>query len=226
MINDLSNFEIKDDEIIEYKLILIGDSSVGKTCLFKKITSGVFLVRNVSTVGIDRKTFSFIYEFDENGKKVSKKVVINLTDTAGQERYKSLTQLYYKGSNGILLLYDITDRKSFDHLNDWITIIRNSVDNYEEKYTIFLLGTKVDLVEEDNQRREVTIKEAKEKCKELDLEWGGECSSKNFSEEKYKELFKEFVKKIYEKVGYNIVMRQTVSTLESNKGKKKNNCGC
>ena len=50
MSNDLSNFEISDDEIIEYKLILIGDSSVGKTCLFKKITSGIFLGRNVSTV--------------------------------------------------------------------------------------------------------------------------------------------------------------------------------
>ena len=227
MKNDLSSFEINDDETIEYKLILIGDSSVGKTCLFKKITSGIFLGRNVSTVGIDRKTLPFVCEFDEDGKKVSKNVVINLTDTAGQERYKSLTQSYYKGSNGVVLLYDITDRKSFDHLKDWISKIRSSLTNYEEgKHTIFLLGTKIDLVNADPTRREVTVEEAEKICKEFDLEWGGECSSKDFSDEKYKEIFKEFVKKMYKKIGYNIVMRQTVSTLQTNKVKKKNNCGC
>ncbi len=226
MSNDLSNFEISDDEIIEYKLILIGDSSVGKTCLFKKITSGIFLGRNVSTVGIDRKTLSFVYDFDENGKKVSKNVVINLTDTAGQERYKSITQSYYKGSNGVILLYDITDRKSFEHLNEWISNVRNSVGNYEESnYTIFLLGTKMDLVVDDEKRRQVTVEEAKEKCQEFDLEWGGECSSKDFSEDDYKKIFKEFVKKIYDKIGYNVVMRQTISTLTPGKNKKRN-CGC
>ena len=226
MSNDLSNFEISDDEIIEYKLILIGDSSVGKTCLFKKITSGIFLGRNVSTGGIDRKTLSFVYDFDENGKKVSKNVVINLTDTAGQERYKSITQSYYKGSNGVILLYDITDRKSFEHLNEWISNVRNSVGNYEESnYTIFLLGTKMDLVVDDEKRRQVTVEEAKEKCQEFDLEWGGECSSKDFSEDDYKKIFKEFVKKIYDKIGYNVVMRQTISTLTPGKNKKRN-CGC
>ena len=226
MSNDLSNFEISDDEIIEYKLILIGDSSVGKTCLFKKITSGIFLGRNVSTVGIDRKTLSFVYDFDENGKKVSKNVVINLTDTAGQERYKSITQSYYKGSNGVILLYDITDRTRFEHLNEWISNVRNSVGNYEESnYTIFLLGTKMDLVVDDEKRRQVTVEEAKEKCQEFDLEWGGECSSKDFSEDDYKKIFKEFVKKIYDKIGYNVVMRQTISTLTPGKNKKRN-CGC
>ena len=144
---DLSNFEITDDDIIEYKLILIGDSSVGKTCLFKKITSGIFLGKNVSTVGVDRKTLSFEYEFQEKEKKVKRNVMINLTDTAGQERYKSITKSYYKGSNAVILLYDITDRKSFDHIEDWINSIKNSVDNYEEsKYIVFLLGTKLDLI--------------------------------------------------------------------------------
>ena len=177
-------------------------------------------------MGIDRKTLSFVYDFDENGKKVSKNVVINLTDTAGQERYKSITQSYYKGSNGVILLYDITDRKSFEHLNEWISNVRNSVGNYEESnYTIFLLGTKMDLVVDDEKRRQVTVEEAKEKCQEFDLEWGGECSSKDFSEDDYKKIFKEFVKKIYDKIGYNVVMRQTISTLTPGKNKKRN-CGC
>ena len=229
MSNDLSNYEISDEEIIEYKLILCGDSSVGKTCLFKKLTSGIFLTKNISTVGIDRKTLSFVYDFDEDGKKVSKNVVINLTDTAGQERYKAITKSYYKGSDAVVLLYDITDKKSFDHLGEWIKNIKNSVWNFEEsKYTIFLLGTKTDLVKNDDSRREVKTEEAEKLCKDFDLEWGGECSSKDFSEEQYKELFKEFVKIIYKKIGYNRAMRQTIATLDSSaKGKRKGgNCNC
>ena len=72
---DLNNLEANND--IEYKFILIGDTSVGKTCLFKKITSGIFLSKNVSTVGIDRKAFSFDCEFDDKGNKISKNVIIN-----------------------------------------------------------------------------------------------------------------------------------------------------
>ena len=137
MSNDFSNLEINDDDIIEYKLILIGDSSVGKTCLFKKITTGIFLGKNVSTVGIDRKTLQFEYEFDEKEKKVTRSVIINLTDTAGQERYKSITKSYYKGCNGVILLYDITDRKSFEHLEDWINSIKNSVGNLKKVNILF-----------------------------------------------------------------------------------------
>ena len=228
MSNELSDFEINDDDMIEYKLILIGDSSVGKTCLFKKITTGVFLGKNVSTVGIDRKTLQFEYEFDEKGKKVTRTVIINLTDTAGQERYKSITTSYYKGCNGVILLYDITDRKSFEHLEDWINSVKNSIGNFEEsKYIIFLLGTKVDLVNDNKKQREITVEEAQKKCEEFELEWGGECSSKDFSEEQYKEIIKEFVKKLYERIGYNKYMRQTVATLDSpNKGKRRGNCVC
>ena len=85
----------------------------------------------------------------------------------------------------------------------------------------------MDLVVDDEKRRQVTVEEAKEKCQEFDLEWGGECSSKDFSEDDYKKIFKEFVKKIYDKIGYNREMRKTVATLDtSNKGKNKKNCGC
>ncbi len=227
MINDINNLELVDDDYIEYKIILIGDSSVGKTCLFKKIGTGEYFGKTVSTVGVDKKSLQFVYEFEENGKKVSKNVIINLTDTAGQERYKSITKSYYKGSNGILLIYDITDRKSFENLGEWIKSIKNSVVNYENKYIVFLMGAKLDLVNDEKMEREVTEEEAKQLCKDYDLVWGGECSSKKFTDEQYKEIFKGFIKKLYEKVGYNKVVRQTVTTLESStKVKKKGNCGC
>ena len=225
MSNDLNNIDFNDDETIEYKLILIGDTSVGKTTLFKKITSGEFLPRNVSTIGVDRKALTFICEFEEKGQKVSKNIMVFLTDTAGQEKYKSITKSYYKGSNGVILLYDITDKKSFDHVNSWMESIKNSVGTYEEnKCSLFLLGTKLDLVEEDEKKRAVTVEEAQKKCKELELEWGGECSSKDFSDDKYKELFKEFIIKIYNKIGYNKIQRETISISNSHKRKKKSKC--
>lgn len=225
-LRNLSNFELNDDDTIEYKIILIGDSSVGKTCLFKKITSKIFLKKNVSTVGIDKKTISFDYEFEENERKVTRNVIINLTDTAGQERYKSITKSYYKGSNGIMLIYDITDKKSFDHIEDWINSIKESVGNYEDnKYTIFLLGAKLDLAVDN--KREVSVEEAQAKCEKFELEWGGEWSSKDFSDEKCLQILKTFVEKMYKKIGYNKFMRETVNTLEpSEKNKKKGNCAC
>jgi len=208
---------------LEYKFILIGDTSVGKTCLFKKITSGIFLSRNVSTVGIDRKAFSFECEFDDDGNKETKNVTINLIDTAGQERYQSITNNYYKGSNGVLLIYDITDKKSFEHLNHWVENIKSKIE--EKESLIFLLGTKKDLADQENQEeqlRQVTTEEAKSKCIELGLEWGGECSNKDFSDQQFKDLFKEFTLKIYKKVGF--VQRETISNLNVPAKKKRKFC--
>ena len=69
MINDINNLELVDDDYIEYKIILIGDSSVGKTCLFKKIGTGEYFGKTVSTVGVDKKSLQFVYEFEENDFK-------------------------------------------------------------------------------------------------------------------------------------------------------------
>ena len=115
--------EDQNNDEIEYKLILLGDTSVGKTCLFKKITTGVFMDKNVSTVGIDRRTIDLKCEFDENGKKIEKNISISLTDTAGQERFKAITRSYYKGSDAAILIYDITDKKTFNHVKEWIESI-------------------------------------------------------------------------------------------------------
>ena len=225
--SELDNFEIFDeDETLEYKLILIGDTSVGKTCLFKKLTSGKFFGKNVSTVGIDKRTLQVPHDFDENGTIVSKSVNINLTDTAGQERYQAITKSYYKGANGFILLYDITNKKSFDHLSNWIESIKNSINYESNEYVIFLLGTKLDIVEDNPNRREVTVESAQNKCTELGLEWSGECSSKNFSSEEFQKIIDNFLKKMYDKIGYRKNDRKTIKNLDVKKGKKKKKCGC
>jgi small GTP-binding protein len=220
--------ENQNNDEIEYKLILLGDTSVGKTCLFKKITTGVFMDKNVSTVGIDRRTIDLKSEFDENGKKVEKNISISLTDTAGQERFKAITRSYYKGSDAAILIYDITDKKTFNHVKEWIESIQNSLGNLNNNnYIIFLLGTKVDLVESKKKPREVGEEEAENKCKELKIEWGGECSNKTFSDEKFKEIFKEYVQIIYKKIGYRKVVKQQTVNLGSVKKKPhRNECMC
>ena len=220
--------ENQNNDEIEYKLILLGDTSVGKTCLFKKITTGVFLDKNVSTVGIDRRTIDMKCEFDENGKKIEKNISISLTDTAGQERFKAITRSYYKGSDAAILMYDITDKKTFNHVKEWIESIQNSLGNLNNNnYIIFLMGTKIDLVESQKKARQVGEEEAKNKCKEFKIEWGGECSNKTFSEEKFKEIFKEYVQIIYKKIGFRkVVKQQSVNLGIIDKKPRKAECPC
>ena len=142
---------------IEYRLILLGDTAVGKTCLFKKITTGQFKEKNVSTIGIDRRTFKVKCDLEQkDGKIITKNVEINLTDTAGQERYKALTKSYYKGADAAVILYDITDKKSFYSIDNWIESIINSAQLDKNNYLVFLMGTKIDLVESGEKEREVT----------------------------------------------------------------------
>ena len=209
----------------EYKVILVGDSAIGKTSFFKKITSGLFYEKNVSTIGFDRKILEFEITTEEEGKEVKKRISINLTDTAGQERYFSITQSYFKGSNGVFLLYSITDQKSFKNLNKWLNTVRNKIGNYEDnKYLIFLLGTKLDLVENDENLRKVSEKEAMDFCDKNNINWYGEVSSKNISKKELEEMLTKISKQLYEKIGFNKFVRNTLSTLDKKKANRKKCC--
>ena len=182
---------------ITYKMILIGDGSVGKTCIFKKITSGVFNEKSISTIGIDRRTLHFNIKTNEGEEK---ECDIQLWDTAGQERFRSITTSYYTSSQGLLLMYDITKKETFDNLDGWINSINDSLGESKD-YLVVLIGNKLDLAEESPELRQVTLEEAENKCKESNIYWGGECSAKNFTEDQLKELFTTFTQEIYKKVG-------------------------
>ena len=207
---------------IEYRLILLGDTAVGKTCLFKKLTFGVFKDKNVSTIGIDRRTFKVKCDLEEkDGTTNSKIVQINLTDTAGQERYKALTKSYYKSSDAAIILYDITDKQSFINIDNWIQSINASTSQIDKStYTIFLMGTKLDLVDSGIKERQVEEDEAQAKCEENNIEWGGECSNKDFTEEQFKEIFAGFVKIIHKKMGNKPKQQESVKLANLKKKKK------
>ena len=184
-----------------YKIILIGDSAVGKTCIFKKITTGVFNEKSISTIGMDRRTLNFTIK-DSEGRDLD--VEVQLWDTAGQERFRTITNNYYKSSQGLLLIYDITKKDTFNNVENWINNVKETLGE-EDKYLIVLIGNKVDLAEANPETREVSLDEAEEICKKDDIFWGGECSAKDFSEEKLKEIFTKYTEEIYKKVGVNIV---------------------
>ena len=221
---DFSNSE--ESDAVTYKIILIGDSSVGKTCLFKKLTTGKYSDKNISTIGIDRKSFPLKVLVEEHGEEVEKNFIIQLWDTAGQERFRSVTKGYYKDSQGLLLIYDITNKDSFFNLDKWIHGVKDSLGeedtHSENKYIIILLGNKLDLAE--NGKRMVTTEEAEKKCKDYDIIWGGECSAKDFDIEDLKKKFENYTKIMFKKLGYNVTRSETVRNIEIID--KKTKCFC
>ena len=133
-----------------YKIIIIGDTSVGKTALLSKYLKGVFPTSPLSTVATEFATK--IIQIKEGGY-----IKAQIWDTAGQEKYKSITYHHYKKSVGGLIVYDITKRSSYDNVKNWY----NDLINLGEKGCIIaLVGNKLDLIERNERKREVNKAEA------------------------------------------------------------------
>ena len=208
---------------INYKIILIGNSGVGKTTIFKKLETGEFEEKNISTIGMEKKDLNMNIEVNNNGKKETKTFFVTLFDTSGQEKFRAVTFNYYKGSNGVLLIYDITSKESFDNVSLWVDSIKEAIDSNEEsKYAVILIGNKLDLAEQG--KREVTEEEAKDICKQYDLIWGGEQSTKDITLDRLTELFGEYVEKIYNVVGEKKVGKRKETKMKNYK--KKSKCQC
>ena len=103
--------------------------------------------KTIHTIGIDMKTINQKLEVNKKGKIQEREFIIKLYDTGGQEKFRAITKNYYKGSDGILLIYDITNRSSFDSIQMWIDTIKSTFK--DTKYSIILIGNKLDLIEED-----------------------------------------------------------------------------
>lgn len=130
-----------------FKILLIGDSGVGKTCLLLKYTDDVFQASHISTIGVDFR----IKTMRLQDSKVAK---LQMWDTAGQERFRTITSSYYRGAHGVIIVFDVGERRSFDNLVMWM----GEVERYAKPgVPMILVGNKTDLVE----RREVEEAEAK-----------------------------------------------------------------
>ena len=141
--------------------------------------------------------------------------------------YLSSTKSYFKRANGVILIYSIIDKRSFNNLSKWINEVKEVLDNHEKnRYLIFLIGTKYDIVQDDEDKREVTVNEASDFCEQNNLLWYGEYSSKNTAQETFNNLLTEFGRKLYEKIGFNRIIRDDVSVLSVKKTKKRKHRCC
>ena len=113
---------MQDDQIYDYlfKIVLVGDSGVGKSNLFLRYTKQEFNMNSKSTIGVEFATKSIPIPANAANNPTQKIVKAQIWDTAGQEKYKAVTKAYYRGAVGALLVYDITCRKSFFNISNWL----------------------------------------------------------------------------------------------------------
>jgi len=137
-----------------FKLVLIGDSSVGKSCLLLRFADDTFTESYITTIGVD-----FRFKTIPVDRKTIK---LQIWDTAGQERFRTITSAYYRGADGIVLVYDICERETFNNLDNWLTEVNRYVN---ESTCKILIGNKCDL----NAERQVSTEEAKKKAEELGI---------------------------------------------------------
>ena len=135
--------EIKDNHECQMviNLILIGNSNVGKTCFFNRFNKNHFQENFVSTIGIDKYFRYFKYK--------DKQCKVILWDTAGQDRYRSLPKKYYQNADGILILFDVCNKESFNDVSIWMNEINDNtnVNSEGNKISLFLIGNKIDQFE-------------------------------------------------------------------------------
>jgi Ras-related protein Rab-1A len=137
-----------------FKLLHIGDSGVGKSCLLLRFADDTYTESYISTIGVDFKIRSI--------KLDDKTVKLQIWDTAGQERFRTITSSYYRGAHGIIIVYDVTDRESLQNVKHWM----QEIDKYANDGVVKLLvGNKSDL----QSKKVVSYDEAKELADSLGL---------------------------------------------------------
>ena len=198
----MSEEEKKDSDMI-IKLLLIGNAYVGKTLIVQKFIDNSFSKSTVSTIGVDLQSNII----DINGKKVK----YLIWDTAGEDRMKTMTYSYYRGCHVILVVYDVTERKSFQNVTTWVECI----DKFAKSNVLkILVGNKTDL----EDKRVITTEEGKKLAEENGLKYY-EISALKITglHEMFEDIAKEYVE-IYEQKQYkNFQLKK----LQENKKKKR-----
>ena len=133
-----------------------------------------------------------------------------------------MTKNYINGADGIILVYDITKKSSFEHIEIWLKSIIEILSDWKNSdYLIILLGNKLDLIN-PKEEREVETEEGQKLCDDKGIIWGGECSAKDFTDAQFIDLFKDFTLKLFKKIG--VKDTDTIKNIKSKKKKKKKCC--
>ena len=184
----------QDYEFI-FKVLLLGNSNVGKSSLFLRFVDDVWNDTFVPTIGVDFKIKTF--EID------SKKIKMQIWDTAGQERFKNIISSYYRGAHGILLLYDVTDKESFKNLSNWLIEIEK---NASKNILRILIGNKCDL----EDKRVITYAQGKEFADTYGLKFIETSAKKNLN-----------VSEAFETLGRELMNAGAEKKIEKQKENKK-----
>ncbi|XP_043223245.1 ras-related protein Rab-43-like isoform X2 [Amphibalanus amphitrite] len=121
-----------------FKVVLIGDCGVGKTCVVTRFKSGNFVERHSSTIGVDFSMKTIMVD--------GKKVKLQIWDTAGQERFRTITQSYYRSAHGVIIVYDVTKRSSFTSVRRWMDEVRRYT---TPNVAVVLIGNKCDMADHE-----------------------------------------------------------------------------
>ncbi len=135
------------------KIIILGSSTVGKSSIYLRYFNNKFNVNTMVTVGVDFKTKYF--KFDDE-----KEIKINFVDTAGQEKYRAISQNYLKGTDGVIFVFDLTKKETFQLISDWMQFMK---EHNKKNIGKILFGNKNDLISE----REISYDEGKNLANEL-----------------------------------------------------------
>ena len=189
------------EQNVTFKILTIGESCVGKTCILRRFVENKFLKNHLATIGIDFKTKTVNIK--------NKEIKLKIWDTAGEERFRNITQQYYKGADGIVLVYDVTDEASYDKIKDWMDqIISNTT---RDNIGLVLLGNKCDFEE-----RAITEEQGKKLAEELKISYF-EISA--LTGQGIREAFETLTQDIMKKKG--IGEGTEAGGVSLNKGKKK-----
>ena len=163
-----------------FKILLLGDSGVGKSSLLLRYTKNEFISDLRSTIGVE---FALKYITIDNFQ-----LKVQIWDTAGMERYRSITNAYYKGAKGVIVVYDICRQKSFENVDKWIDDFKSKAD---DDAVILLIGNKSDL----DEKREVSKEEAESKAQKNKFGFMETSAKDNNNVQKaFETLFHEIVK--------------------------------
>ena len=183
-----------------FKILTLGESGVGKTAILRRYVENKFEKHHLATIGIDYQSKTI--------KIKNKEIKLKIWDTAGQERYRNIASHVYKGADGIMLVYDITDEYSFSKITDWMEQINNNLSKND--IGIVLIGNKSDI-----EDRMIDTKKGEEKAEEYGIEFY-ETSALNGNgiNEAFEGLAKQILKNY--KIKNNLAESRTIS-LQSNR---------
>jgi Ras-related protein Rab-11A len=170
-----------DNYEMMFKVVLVGDSFVGKTNIMSKYLKNEFHEDSKATVGVEFGSKQFTIE--------GHSIKAQIWDTAGQERYKAITSAYYKGAKGAFVVYDITRKASFESIDKWINDLKAAAD---KKLTIVVIGNKCDL----EDQRQITKEQGQEKAGKLEVAF---METSAFSGENLDKAFEMMTNEIYKK---------------------------